>query len=232
VQTVFNSNGVPIQTAFNGYLLGTRTIVTATGTSTYTPPVGCKFIYIEICGGGGGGGNVANATAAQITVGAGASGGGFSTIFLPAQVLTLVVGAGGSTSGGSGATSSVTLSTPNGAIAVCTVNGGTGAGGLATGTSVAFVAPPNPAVAGTGGQVRVAGNAATAGHRESGTVACSGRGGHGPWGGGGASIIANGAGNAGLNYGAGGGGGLSINAGGAQNGGAGGQGVAIISEFY
>jgi hypothetical protein len=126
----------------------------------------------------------------------------------------------------------VSLPTAQGTIVILLVNGGAVGANLATGTSELFIAANTIGGASSQGIVRIQGSAGHAGHRVSGTVAVSGRGGDGPWGGGGAAIKAQGTGGAGGNYGAGGGGGMSVNAGGAGPGGAGANGVVIVSEFY
>jgi hypothetical protein len=129
-------------------------------------------------------------------------------------------------------TSQVQLAAGVGATVVVTAPGGTAGNALATGTTNVFVAANNTVAAGGQGTVRFGGNAGGAGQRLSGTVAVSGQGAHGPWGGGGAAIIAHGNGNPGGNYGAGGSGAMSVNAGGAVTGGAGAQGVVVVNEFY
>jgi hypothetical protein len=232
VQTVYNPNGVPIQTAFNGYLLGSRTKITATGSSTYTPPVGCKYLFFEAIAGGAGGGAAANSTAAQITLASGGGAGSYSSAWTAVQpTFAVSVGTGGASAGNGNATT-VTYPTAIGTQVVVNTTGGGQGAAIATGTTELFAAPAGPNAGGNSGNLRVGQSPGYAGHRVSGTVGRSGQGAHGPWGGGGAAVKAQGAGGAATNYGSGGGGGMSVNAGGAAAGGVGFQGLVIISEYY
>lgn len=227
MQTVFNPNGVAIVTAFNGYLFGSQTIITATGASTYTVPVGCKFLYIEAVAGGGAGGGPVNSSAGQITVGAGGNSGTYSSAAIAVYFPTLQI-----TVGAAASQTQVLLPVALGSQNIVNCTAGGAGNVVATGTTNVYVAASNTSGAAANGSVRAAGNAGGAAQRVSGTVAISGAGAHGPWGGGGAAIKAQGNGNPGNNYGAGGSGGMSVNAGGAASGGAGAQGIVIISEYY
>ncbi len=215
-----------------GLRLLSRTIITATGASTYTTPVGCRVILVECFGGGGGGRTTGNSTAAQIIIGGGGAGGGYSMsppIATNGGVQFAVnVGVGGAANTNGGATNFQT-STVN---LVAASAGQSGATAIGTGTAEAYVlgvtGPAGSALAGLG----VPGNASMYGHRVSGTVAINSRGAAGPFGGqpvGNKAQVAKAA--AGGKYGAGGAGGISVNAGGASTGGAGGQGLIIVWEF-
>lgn len=233
MQWLMNRSGVLIQLQMTGALLGSRTVITATGANTYTTPVGCRVLIVEGIGGGGGGSSSVNSSAAQIALGCGGAGSVYMVTVPIATssnvIFTATVGAGG-VAGASGIATS--FADANGFNYMTMNNAATGAS-LGTGTSEVF---------GLGGQGQStnlgaadyfgSGNSSVVLHRVSGTVAINGRGGNGPFGGGPAGRTTQGTGAAGGKYGAGGSGGFSINAGGAGTGGAGGNGVIVVWEFY
>ncbi len=233
MQATYNRDGALIVPQFVGFLLGSRTIVTTTGTSTYTRPSGVRALFVQCVGGGSGGNGAVNAAGGQLAVGPGGGSGAYAWIFLPVPTnptgFTCIVNAGGA--GVSGGNTSFAL--PNG-IVVCQATGGTSGGAIASGTAETYSAGgPGGTIGLCIGDDAIAGNAGGPAHRVSGSVGESGCGGSGPLGGGSvAGNVAQGVGSAGGKYGGGGSGGLSINAGGAAAGGHGAQGVIVLWEFY
>lgn len=232
MQTVYSSAGIAVTSlAGSGYRLSSRSIITSTGTSTYTPPSGVAVIIVE-CVGGGSGGRNATGNAGQIALGGGGGGGGYSSDVIwvrPGHVFTAVVNVGGTADNAGGATS---FSSVNPTVTLVAAAGGTTGSALVTGSTETIVTGGLGGALGSAvGAVQVQGNSGLSAHRVSGTIGCSGAGGAGPWGGGPPARITQGNGAAGGNYGAGGSGAFSINAGGATTGGHGGQGVIIVWEF-
>ena len=232
MQAVFTGFGVPIRGVFPpGYLLGSRTKITATGTSTYTTPQGCRLLLVECIGGGGGGGSAGNAPAGQIQAGAGGVSGSYSATSIPTasgKTFTAVVNAGGAGNNNGG----VTTFTGTGGMVWCSAQGGSAGGVTGFGSTEVYANNGVNAQGVSVGDIATGVNASGVAHRVSGTVAISGRGANGPFGGGALPIKAQGNGVAGGNYGAGGSGSMSVNAGGAATGGHGAQGVILVSEFY
>lgn len=232
---LYNKAGIMIPPALRGYLLGLRTVITATGATNYTPSKFAKLLYFQLQGAGGGGKNCANAAAGQIVLGGGGSAGSYSEIIVPSfqgtWVVTVGTGGSGATGASGGATSVTQPSVISGIATIANAVGGTGGGTLASGNTQVFVAPTNGSAGTSALLVAINGHVAYEAFRNSGTVARSGRGADSYFGGGGRAVIAQGAGNAGGN-GAGGSGGMSVNAGGAVNGGNGGNGLAIVWEYY
>lgn len=232
MQGLYNRAGILLVTQNLGFAFGSRTVVTATGSSVYTPPTGCRAVLFECFGGGAGGFNTVSATAGQlIAAGGGASGSYSQTFYMvnPGRTFTVSVGVGGSTSGGNGGITNV-IDNRNGAV-VCLAAGGTTGTTITSGTAEAFGTTGGATVGTPVGDVSFSFSPAMVGHRVSGTVGMSGRGGFIAYGRPQATI-AQGNGTGGGHYGAGGGGGVSINAGGTTTGGAGGQGILIVWEFY
>lgn len=240
-----NRNGAIIQLLQSGYLLGSRTVYTSGSSNQYTPPAGCKSLFVEVISAGGGSTTTANATAAQIALGAGGAGGAYASDFVNCAMqvsygsapYTANVGPGS----GSGSAGSVSSFLSNagaslGALSAVNIvaNNGSFGGALATGTSEIFLIGGNVGSTSTqGALVTPGGNAGVNGHRVSGTVGLSGRGGMGPFGTGQSGARkAQGNGNNGGNYGAGASGGMSVNAGGAATSGTSGGGLIVIWEFY
>ena len=234
MQALMNRNGAIISTVAAGFLLGSRTIITATGASTYTTPVGCRCIIVELIGGGGGGKTTANSTAGQIIIAGGGAGGQYArsspNVTSGGVRFNVTVGAGG-IAGGAGGPCSFTTSFGYNFV---NANGGpAGTNAIASGTAEAFIVPVSGGAAVPISWQNSNGNPSIAAHRVSGTVAINGRGACGPHGGspvGHKAQVATAT--AGGNYGGGGDGGISVNAGGASTGGAGGQGICIVWEFY
>ena len=228
-----------------------RTGFTANNT-TFQFDVSTLYADIEVQGGGGGGGgNTGSSAAGNAAAGGGGGGGGYvkklieitSAVRAAAKVINVGVGgnAGGAGPGGTGGTSGY-----NDTINVLSAAGGTG--GIAGAQGVGMI----PRYGGTGGQATggdynvygsAGGNGFGAGTSIIGSAgfaaAMAGAGGNSHLGGGGVGYAiaqtnaAQGfAGENGWGYGGGGGGGCSINAVGSNAvGGAGYQGVVIITEY-
>jgi hypothetical protein len=235
VWTVTDSNGIPIASYPLGFGMFSRTIVTDTAVTTYTPPTGARALFVECIGGGAGGGGVADAA----TNGAGAGGGGggaYSNKLITGALkssYTIAVGAKG-TGGAAGANngnpgSDTTFDSPS----VCTADGGLGGAG--------FTTTAGPVVGGVGGQGGLASNGVgdlkfdgapgETGLALAAAQNCGGAGGKGPYGGGGIAQKTAAAGVNAANYGAGGGGACNLSSVNSFAGGDGSAGVIIIWEF-
>lgn len=237
--SLYNKAGILVPPAIRGFMLGTRTVLVATG--DFIPNRYAKLIYFQIVGGGGGGKNAANSSAGQIVLGGGGGGGGYAEMLYPAvpQGFTFTLGTGGSgASGGAGGTSSIVLKVGvafpagTGTTTILQAIGGAAGATIATGTSQIFSSPGNVSFGVSVTSLVVATRLGGIAYRDSGTVAKSGKGGNSTLGMGGRSIIAHGVGTNGGSYGGGGSGGMSVNAAGATNGGNGADGVCIIWEYY
>ncbi len=229
MQTVYDRNGAWLAAIQAGYLLGSRTVITATGANTYTPPVRCRAVLAECFGGGGGGATTVNSSAGQATVGAAGCGGAYAaSLFLVSNTAyTVNVGVGGAAATSGGTTSVVR----GGVTFVSSAGAIPGTNLLGTNTTEGFIFT---SVSTTGtGDVGASGNIGLPAHRLSGSQAISSKGGAGRYGGSPVQNVGHVAtATAGNLYGGGGNGGVSINAAGASTGGAGGQGAAILWEFY
>lgn len=239
------------QTAANPVLDTTALVYAATGTSseptvqvftangTWTAPPGCTRIIVEVVGGGGGGGGAAGVAAQAAGAGGGGGGGYVRRMFdISADGApisgTVTVGTGGA--GGPGATPAVggngnTSSFAHGGTTI-QATGGSGGGAAAAGTTAARGGAGGAAGVGSGGDVNGAGQGGQHGARFSGTSAYGGAGGSSGLGTGGAPSTSEGAAGAVSGaYGGGGAGGAS-NSATARDGGAGANGVVIVTEFY
>lgn len=245
---------------------GVWNVYSTTSSDTFTVPDDVVLLIAEIAGGGGGGGGGGQHGGSPDGGGGGGAGGAGiipETIIIgviPGDVLTLMVGAGGTagtapsgagTAGGTGGTTSITgtgvsitvlggAGGPGGAIGV----GGTGLGG--TGVASSWAPKKQTAGSGTGGNGLSAGSTAGAAGADSKTAI---------GGAGGANLVSGsprggGGGGGGAGFGAGGAGGASTNgtgnpgvaggisagggggAGGAGNGGVGAAGGAGLIRFY
>lgn len=190
-----------------------RTYLNSGSPHTWTKPTGLKYIIAEVVGGGGGGGGDTT------DVAAGGGGGGYSKKLIAAASLgtteTVTVGAGG----------------------VGTYNAETAGGTTSFGSHLSATGgnpgttdqPDEPGTGGVGssGDININGASGDIG---STTFGISGMGGNSFYGVGGAGQKAGGAGNPGLGYG---GGGSGADSGGADTaGGAGTQGICIVTEYY
>lgn len=202
-----------------------------TTSGTYTPTSGMTYCVIECVGGGGGGGGAAVSGAGVQNGSGGGGGGSYSRKLALATDIgvlkTVTVGAGGAAGsygnnpGGAGGTTSVGT--------LCVANGGTGGLGAASGAN---------GTGGLGGSVGTGDFTIPGGAGGSGGLATSssvfpiitGLGGHSFYGQGAPGQTASNDGVAGTGYGAGGGGASDFNAGN-RPGGAGTEGVVIITEY-
>lgn len=201
--------------------LVTKTYLTTPGAGTYTTPIAVTALDLELLGNGGNGGNCTTA-ATNSAAGGGGGGGEYVTHQLknPAESYGYFVGAAGDAGtcwGGFTGVSSIAVATGasgvGGTDAVATLHVG-GAGGFGAGYDFRFTAQ-----GGTGLALAAA-------------QAVSGCGGSpAMYGAGGNSRKTQGAGNAGLGYGAGGGGGCILSGGAAVAGGAGTGGLIIVTEY-
>lgn len=212
-----------------GFSLASRTLITTTGSSTYTVPAGVKAILMQLQAGGGGGGGTGTASS-TVGLGGGGGAGGYSEIFILAPTATYAVnvgvgGAGGLTTPAAGTTGgNTTVTSP-----AITCNGGVGGAFLAVGSTLVPVAGGAGGAVSTGGDINFAGSGGQGGVRLSGTAALSGSGGASHFGGAAVGLAAAGVGTTAGNYGSGGAGGLSTST--ANAGGAGSQGIIIVWEF-
>lgn len=212
--------------------INVQTLTTAD--TTYTPTVGMAYCIVEMVGGGGGGGGAAATVAGQSACGGGGGAGGYyRQIFTGATIgagvpITIGAGGAGAASGNNTGTSGAD-SVFNSFHAV----GGVGGGGGASSATAFF----RNGSAGGGAAAGIA--SATGGHGGTGmnlgalNIAFGGVGGNSFFGQGG-QAPANNNGNAGVGYGSGGSGGSSgsVNTSNvAASGGAGQDGICVVTEF-
>jgi hypothetical protein len=212
-------------------LLLKRTVLTNTAVHSYTLGLNATKLRIIVQAGGGGGGG-ANVGALTGCGGGGSAGGwseGYFSGLTPGTMYTYNIGNGGA--GGAG-TNGADGENTNFAPGILPI--------LALGGLGGFPAT-NPGVAAVGGNAVSMGSGDTYGSSDGGQrglaidngaifISVTGRGGKSRYGGGGQSKIAvAGTGNAGTGFGSGGSGGLSTGA--SATGGAGAQGLIIVSEY-
>ncbi len=192
-----------------GFGTASTTVYATVGTSTYTKSTNVKMVLVELQGPGG---NGAVAQSSDRKAGGGGAGGYCRRLIAAASL---------------SATTSITIGntgTSSSFGSFCTANSGTSAtadssSGAAGGTA-------------TGGDITLTGQAGSAGAGTTASgISLSGFGGNSILGSGGLGVLAGSDGSAGVGYGGGGAGG---NANGAtdQNGGAGAQGVVIVTEYF
>lgn len=195
-------------------------IVTFTSSGTWTKDSGLKYVVVEVVGGGGGGGAGFGSGSSPDDYGGGGGGGGYSKKIIQAGALgateTVTVGTGGSTD-----TAGVTSSFG----AHCSATGGVEGHGGNENISKALGG------VGSGGDINVRGQSGGTGGSTD-TVGVSGFGGSSFMGGGAGPAQSNDVtGFVGGNYGGGGSGGTpDSNANNA--GGAGADGIVIVTEYY
>ncbi len=210
---------------------------TFTADGTYTPTAGMLYCIVECIGGGGGGGGAAGGVTAGAAGGGGGGAGYAKSVFSAATIgasQTITIGVGGTAGANTGTNGTNGTATTFGALLTGSAGGlGTGGASAASGTSAAGTAGSASVAAGTSGGGGGAGGVGWWSVASSFSV--GGKGGHSPLGGPAAERIfvasGVGAGGAGTLYGAGGGGGATLlNANGAA-GGAGKNGIVIVTEF-
>lgn len=218
----------------------TRQVLTV-GSGTYTTPAGCIGILVEgVAGGGSGGGAPGSATQAA-GAGGGAAGGYFAKLIAsPAATYAYTVGAGGAapTAGANdGLIGNDTTFSAGGSLLTAKAGGGGNTGALGT-TALAFSITRGgfggaiSTDAAGGAHVLAGGTDGLIGVRTSATAAIGGAGGSGPWGGGGNAKTGDGAGNAATGPGSGGSGAAVMSVNTARAGGAGADGIIIVTEYY
>lgn len=226
-----NSSGTLAMRAFSVV----SQVFTASG--TYTPTSGMLYCIVEVIGSGGGGAGCASTGASTVAAGGGGGAGGYSRKVISAATIgasqTVTIGAGGTGGTGNAAGNNGNTSSLG---ALITAGGGAGGGNA----GAAGVTTVSGGVGGTGGSGDVnitggAGGVAFGAFVVASPAISSGKGGDSAFGGGGISIAGTSTSNdgvAGNNYGSGGSGAANTNSqGSARNGGAGKDGVVIITEF-
>jgi hypothetical protein len=234
----YSSPNITLSVSGGGNLSVASQVFTTNG--TYTPTAGMNYCIIEVVGAGGGGGSSVTFTGAtRVSAGTGGGGGGYArgvfsavTIGVSQAVTVGTGGAGGIVpgSGSAGGTSSV------GALISST--GGTGGNPSIDTLGVPFADVGNGGV-GSGGDFFTTGGCGGICNGLGSTNnrgAVGGAGGNSFFGGGAPNVITTGAatnttGLPGTSYGGGGGGGAEDEDGIGADGGAGANGVVIVTEF-
>lgn len=237
--TILTSNGVSAQPSFQIPTgIASINVQTITTSGTYTPTANCLFAYVQICGGGAGGGGAATTTGNDRSVGRGGSGAGYSakTIYNPSSE-SVTIGAGGA-GGAAGANDGADGGTSSFG-AILTATGGTGGigGPVITSPDVSLNPGTYPTGIGSGGDFNAygefGGTPIILGGATGGSL--SGAGGSSFFGSGGRAVVSfiaptSSDGFPGVTYGSGGSG--AATAGNTQKaGGAGADGVCIVTEF-
>jgi hypothetical protein len=206
------------------------------GTTSYSYSTGARALFVEGIGGGGAGGSCA--TGATNAAGAGGGGGGaYSAAFLtglPANPITVQVGAGGTPGAGGANPGGPGTDTQFGTAGLYLIAKG-GLGGLAATVAV------GPVIGGLGvaggaaasgvGDMKADGNAGSTGLMLAAAQAVSGAGGSSVFGGGAPPRSTQSNGVTGGLYGGGGSGGCILSGGANTQGGAGGNGILRITEL-
>jgi len=245
-QSVINPNGTKpgrwqrmawsgVNLALPGSVVGVQAF---TAGGTYTPTAGTKSQIVELWGGGGGGsGAVSGTTGTACAFGLGGGAGAYARrryAIAAGGTGTVVIGAGGAAGANTGAIAGAGgASTFTDGTTLLTAPGGVAgpASGAATANLFISIGAAGTA-ASTNGDVNGRGDEGGRGLRLTANVAVSGRGGATSLGGAGQEVFVNGPGNAAAaNTGSGGSGGLSFNTGSPQTGGAGADGLCVITEF-
>jgi hypothetical protein len=211
-----------------GILAPTMQVLTA-ASGTYTTPVGCRAISVEVYGGGGGSGGASVGGGDGAYAGGGGAGGYARKQFAVSGATAYSYGCGaggaagvaGGANGGNGGNSTFTV----GAVTV-TASGGAGSATVTTNNA----SEGGAGGVGTNGDLNATGAPGGGGFRQGAAAGCSGYGGSSAVGGGGLSRTQTQGGAAASGYGAGAGGARCTS--GSQPGAAGSQGVIIVAEFY
>ncbi len=216
----------------SGRIIRTTQYLTSGTAATYTPPASCWAFQIRMVGGGGGGGGAAS-TAANCAAASGGSASSPLVKFLvnvggTATYTVGTKGTGGAAGNNNGNAGNNTTFAYN--SVTYTATGGNRGTGSAAGTAAAVVASLATSAA-TNGDINGVGQVGGPGYTLSGTVGVSGYGGSGLFGGGGAPLSAEAAGNNATGYGSGGSGALSLGTS-TRAGGDGSDGLIEITEYY
>jgi hypothetical protein len=220
-----------------------RSYVVSGSPHTWSKPTDPGFLGVRrrVWGSGGAGGGAASTGANQSSEGAGGGSGGYAEhLWLNAQdcpsTMTVTVGAGGTpgTAGNNAGNNGNTTSITGTGLTTLSANGGGGGGGMAAVT--AGISVGGAAGGASGGDLSLEGSEGKNGRAYAANQPSShGDGGAAPFGGS-QRISGTGTGSAGLAGpipGGGGSGGINFqNQGAARQGGTGGDGLAIIEEFY
>ena len=198
-------------------------------TQAYVPSLGTNAVLLEYIGGGGAGGGAIQTGAGQCSAGAGGGSGGFGRKYLTSgfsgQTITIGAGGGGVV-GGTGGTGG---STSFGSICFATGGFGGTVGGPGP-NSTNSLNGTGVGGSSSGGDLNCGGYSGQAAFYSATPV--SGKGAGGPYGDGGSYVNGTSAGVAATNFGAAGSGGtLASSSGGPAGGGAGFQGLMIITEY-
>ena len=205
------------------------------GTTSYSYTTGARALYVECIGGGGAGGGVATAA-----TNAGAAGGGGAGAYsaalltgLPANPITVQVGAGGSPGSAGANPGGAGTDTTFGATSLCTAKAGLGglADTVAAGPRIGGLSAAGGAAASGVGDAKFDGMPGGIGLALAAAQAVSGFGGVGPFGGAGIAQTTQHAGTTGGNYGSGGSGGCILSGGASVAGGAGANGLIRVTEL-
>lgn len=201
------------------------------GSGTYTPTSGAKYVWVRAIAGGGQGGGTTTASA-HPGAGAGGGSGGYAEFWEAATSRAYSVGAGGSTgtTGTGQAGGNTTFGTAGAQISV-----GGGGGGTTTASSSGFASTGGAGGTTTNGALQIAGGIGYKGNYcWQPTGLASGGGANSPLGIGGPAVLEMTGSSSGSNatgYGAGGSGAIAVGASLTGNGGTGSSGCIIIMEF-
>ena len=238
--TVLTSTGTTsaptFQAAGGGSGFTSINVQTFTSDGTYTPTTGMAYCIVEAMGGGGGGGGCDSTNGGnEIAAAAGGANGAYVRgVFSAAQIgvsKAVTIGAGGA--GGSG---NNTGSTGQSTVldTLITAVGAAGGQGSAAEPLTSSVGPGECATGSSGGYLQTPGSPGSVSYATA-VFGFSGSGGSGIFGSGGTSlslhVTSASNGNAGRGYGSGGGGALNTGVVGSKTGGAGANGVLVVTEF-
>jgi hypothetical protein len=227
---IYDSTGQP-RVALGG--TPTKVVHIFSGTTTYTPTVGVRALYVECIGGGGGGGGVLDA-ATNSGAGGGGGGGAYSAVYTTTIKASFVcaIGAGG-TGGAAGANNgAVGGDTTFDSASICTAKGGLG--GIADTVTTIHIGGlgGNGGPRSTGvGDLLIDGSPGSVGISLAAAEAHSGKGGASALGGGANGRDNQGDGITATGYGGGGSGGNNLSSVASQAGGTGAPGVIRVWEL-
>lgn len=213
-----------------GILPPTQQILTSTTSATYTTPAGCTGILVQMVGGGGAGGGAAGALSNAAAGGGGASGAyARKYISSPSATYTYSCGAGG-TAGTAGNNAGNNGGTTT--FGTMTAGGGAGGTGMAAGTTVSLVRGGLESTGTANADFSTTGQDGSEGWRLSASANLAGKGGASYFGAGARAQDGNGTGITATSPGSGGAGGCTSNNATSRSGGAGANGVILVTEYY